>query len=792
MSDSESLLTENKYLFTFQDETQLWISREFIEKYPQLPFHDIIQHSDKYEDGSYYIDMASSPIDRVVSFLNEEIADISSLNLRNSYDIYKTLHEYSITLDNEIQSDLFFHVKDLFIDYLKENNYRINDCYNQHDQLHMSMELFSSKSKEIVIEGLFTPQRKDELLYYSILIKMMNISEVFVFYDYSSDIPLEYVCPSSIKDIFPSLRELKISVSTYYKESEQLLNPNSDEYIMKYIRLFSRYGCGMDIPDNYNYFTESEMNEYNKKSTLNMNTIYYSHDMIDSYKKRRENNTLPKLYKYIVYEAIYNNDGSEAGNSKNTYGNFSRNDVNETNEKTFSIMEISSEWGITQLLRLISYFSISKIEKNYFDFQYDAMIALKVLKEVVFDSLTTLSVEWIEVLADKIDKNLFKKIITTHVFPNVTELIYDDPADTLEFLFPPSLISMIDTIIINEINSSQKNEIILTLDNLAYTHSIHIDGIVKIFCSEDVKKLDRFKNYIYNIDVLYITFKNYKEDEIRNSLERFLQSNILQHLNYLSVSFDHTISIEYLKWISNIFDDTKINTICELFFDLSSVAKDLSFEYLYVYENIIEKLIHKASIVTIQEIDDIPDDSFYELYTKNNFQQLTLIEFYIRDEKWWLHFIQKLCNYMNNNSFPSSSTIRLIDTFYYNLDYIYNPSTSSLQCKYDNDSFIDTIMCTDDETMNKYEIETLFDCIRENKTKYIRSLEIYIFDEEQLSELISFLTNGKIPKLKEFIFSNDISDDSTNIYKQQLNDSSFIKENHIKYELKKVVYIPYG
>ncbi|KAK8810775.1 hypothetical protein WA158_007350, partial [Blastocystis sp. Blastoise] len=165
------------------------------------------------------------------------------------------------------------------------------------------------------------------------------------------------------------------------------------------------------------------------------------------------------------------------------------------------------------------------------------------------------------------------------------------------------------------------------------------------------------------------------------------------------------------------------------------------------------------------EIDDIPDDSFYELYTKNNFQQLTLIEFYIRDEKWWLHFIQKLCNYMNNNNFPSSSTIRLIDTFYYNLDYIYNPSTSSLQCKYDNDSFIDTIMCTDDETMNKYEIETLFDCIRENKTKYIRSLEIYIFDEEQLSELISFITNGKIPKLKEFIFSisNDISDDSTNI-----------------------------
>ncbi|KAK8793347.1 hypothetical protein WA158_004706 [Blastocystis sp. Blastoise] len=206
MSENKSILTEDTY------ETQLCIPKEFIEKYPQLPFYDIIKHSDKYDDGSYYIDIPYSPMKTVIQFLTEENNDISSLNLKDSYDIFRTLVEYPVSIDNEIQSDLLIHVKELFYKYLKENNFTAYGLYDSCHELCMPMMLFSSDTI-ICIKGLFTPKRKDELFYYSLLIKMMNITQVSIEYDYASTIPLEYICPSCIKDIFPSLEELKITGS---------------------------------------------------------------------------------------------------------------------------------------------------------------------------------------------------------------------------------------------------------------------------------------------------------------------------------------------------------------------------------------------------------------------------------------------------------------------------------------------------------------------------------------------------------------------------------------------------
>ncbi|KAK8789921.1 hypothetical protein WA158_006701 [Blastocystis sp. Blastoise] len=160
MSTTQFRLTEDKYLFTFQDETQLWIQKEFIEKYPQFRFYDIIEHSEKYDDGSYYIDIPSFSMDKMIHFLMEDYIDILSLNLKDSYDIYKTFIKYSATIDNEIQCDLLLHIKDLFYNYLKKNNNYIYGNYYKSIKSSMPMELFSSYSTSIYINGLFTPQWK--------------------------------------------------------------------------------------------------------------------------------------------------------------------------------------------------------------------------------------------------------------------------------------------------------------------------------------------------------------------------------------------------------------------------------------------------------------------------------------------------------------------------------------------------------------------------------------------------------------------------------------------------------
>ncbi|KAK8805683.1 hypothetical protein WA158_002339 [Blastocystis sp. Blastoise] len=751
-------------LFSFQDETKLWISKEFIEKYQQLPFYDIIEHSEKYEDGSYYLDILPFHIEKVISFLMDKNMDISSLNLRDSYDIYCTLVEYPAVISNEQQSDLLFHLKQLFIIYLKENNWRVIG-YGKNNGQHMPMDIFILDRASIFIKNLITPQQQEKLLYYSFLIKMMKITKVDIEYLYASNISLEYICPKCIQEIFPSLEELYITVNSNYKKTELLLNPNSDEYIMEYIRLVNGFRFSMNS-EKYEYYTESEMNEYNKISTLDLNNI----------------------------EAIYIDDYSSV-----------------------EICETADEYVLqdTVVIQFDNYYT-----------RYQLKCFRKLLEEGVFDGVTILNISWIKNLIDRIDDNLLNSIITTHVFPNVTELIYDDDGsfplssikkecfpklriikyDTeminvpnFESLFPMDLISMVDTIHIYTNKFKQDEEVAIRLDNLVYTHSIHIDGIVDSSDFKNIRKLDYFMNYKHNISCLDITFKNCKEhindDQVneiymRNSLEQFLKSNVLQHLDKLNLSFDENISLEYLEWISTLLNNNGFYAFHELSFNLCCINKDSSSEYFTIFNNILSKLIPKASIVNIGKISDLPDDSFLEIYTKENFPQLKSIKLCKCDSnEWWSVFILEFIKYINNKDFLSSTTVLLhyISRFYQ--DYIYDPSTSVFRFKYDTNSFMDTIKCTGEQHIRQYEIEALFDCINENKTKNLRSLRTYVKFDEELSKLINNIANGKIPKLEEFIcyyYGDYISDEQASMCYQQLKNSPFIQENHIFYKLERM------
>ncbi|KAK8797597.1 hypothetical protein WA158_005943 [Blastocystis sp. Blastoise] len=872
MSTSDFQLTEEKY------ETKLWISKEFIEKYQQFSFYDIIQHTEKYDDGSYYMDIPSLSMNKVISFFMKKNKDIDSLNLRDSFDIYKTLLKHSVTLDKEIQSDLLFHLKELFYNYLKDNNYDVPGYYCEDKKLHMPMELYNLEKKKICIQGLIIPQQKEELFYYSLLIKMMNITTVEIEYDYSSNIPIEYICPSCIKDIFPSLEIIDIYANTHYKKTELLLNPNSDEYIMEYIRLLYKDESRISKRKKYEYYTESEMNEYTKISSLDLNKIYYSHDIIDSYNDKRQKNELPKLYKDIVKEAIYTSDYSNVEISE-TEDEYIFNDQvsieyhDKTNDKTFIIDQVSTEHGISQLLLLPSYLSISKIILRAvvleIYFNYQAGNILKLFEEGLFDSLTILSIDKIRQITNGFNKNLLNKIMTTHVFPNVTELIYDDKSfqlskinkqcfpklhiinfyitieiDDFDSLLPDNLISVIDTIHIN-INNDEKEEIIRLLENKAYSHSIHIDGTdisiydwiyyfphlnkllkkdlivfhnlsIDLSHSENIKKLDSIENYKQNIDCLDIKFIEDDPYEIdkRNSLERFLKSNVLQHLNDLIISFHDNISIEYLTWISTLFNDNKFNNIHELTINLYSIPKASSSEYLTAYENILEKIIPKSFIVNIEgctmsfinrlipkgcfhnttqlilgiyilneynvlilvydilhpiffmniylEIKDMPDDDFCKLYTTNNFPQLKYI---------------KICISINNNNILYYKSYKdginwwssFMETFCRYINKNNFPSSSIVRltewnfsvgddCFNDdsNDAFDNDYVYDPDYSIFrcKYDSHSCMNTIIGTKAYYkIMDIKMNIYEIETLFECINHNKTQNIKSLKLRIYS---------------------------------------
>ncbi|KAK8798804.1 hypothetical protein WA158_007888 [Blastocystis sp. Blastoise] len=508
MSEVLAEQTQEKYLFTFQDEKQLWISKEFIEKYPQFPFQDIIQHSEKYEDGSFFVDMPSFSMDKVIQFLRDDNMDIDSLDLDDSADIYQALVEYSIDMRDERINDLLFHIEELFYNYLSKNKYySLGKC----DLSTNHTVLFNSQNKVIRIYGLMTPQQKDELLRYSFLFKMMNIAYVEIRYQYAPNIPSEYIYPSCIQDIFPLVKTLSIFVvAENYLKGDILLNPNSDEYIHEYISFCKNNGKSIGYYEKFDYYTESEMDEYNKNNSFDIENTNVDWHIKNSYSDRKYENKLPKLYEAVLDVAVYSDDYTQVKTSPNIYYSIQDNVVIKYGDKTeLSVFSrsstINTEKGLSQLLRIPSSFQFSKLtidtsKISESDIQF-AIIFMKAFEEGYFDSLTSLNLSWIMKFNELIDNDEFIKMILTHKFPNVTELNFDRYDDSESFTLstinkehfpnlhiltyedsevilsqpiPEQYLSAIDILNVENVVYSQREEMAIYLDDLAYNHSIHL------------------------------------------------------------------------------------------------------------------------------------------------------------------------------------------------------------------------------------------------------------------------------------------------------------------------------
>ncbi|KAK8795480.1 hypothetical protein WA158_000137 [Blastocystis sp. Blastoise] len=689
MSATNIISSDENYLFTFQNETQLWISREFMEKYSQLPFLNITQHSEKYEDGSYYIDMLPFQMQKVISFLMEDNMDFSTLNLRDSCDIYEILDEYSVVINDEIQSDLLFHIRELFFNYLKDNNYEVY-YYDACCQLNVPMQLFDSTAKTLVIND-----------------------------EYASNIPLEYIYPSCIKDIFPSLEKLKITVITNYMKTDFLLNPNTTNYMKNYIQFHQFYEYQRNEEERYDYYTISDMKQYNEISSLDINMKIFSSNLVNSYNEKREKNQLPKLYECIHKEAVYINDYSEVEGSEKIY-DYSLEDTVElyycskTDDKIIHEITIKTEWGISQLLRFPSYFYFSEISLEFYsiDSRYNAMYVIRAFEEGSFDSITALNFEWMCFPLSSIKRDYFPKLHTICYYDNINMNNFDSK-------FPKELMSMIDTIDLSSVRSEIEMNVILRLYDLIHNYSIHIiasydviyyfphnEELIKkgLLSLESQRYCYKFEYEKYSTDQLIL---GYNEYIVNKEADTFI----------IKFKIDNDISIKELKWIDSLFRNDTFNHINELIIKLPINSVNSEHEYFSLFESILRKILLKASKVELYgnrnenmierlvrkgcfhntidlniSIEGILDSTFFDLYTQDNFSNLKQIKLDKSENEILIHFLDFICLVNNNDNFLSSTIIYFKDSQKYDNKYFYyNPSDSILPYKYNTNLSSETI-----------------------------------------------------------------------------------------------------
>ncbi|KAK8814329.1 hypothetical protein WA158_008191 [Blastocystis sp. Blastoise] len=524
METTEFQLNEEKYLFSFQDETQLWIPVKVIENYRELPFYDIIKHSDKYDDGSYYIDMLPLHMKDVIQFLMEDNIDISSMSFKDSADICETLDEYSVDIKDDKLQELSNHVEQIVISFLKENHYKVYFDDNDDSELTMPMEIFSYNSKVLKIDGLTTSEKREKLLCYSHIFKQINITTVFIEYQYSSTIPLEYICPSNIKEIFPALEKLKITVNVSFEETDIRLNPFTDEY-MEQFHFFVDW-CRDKEWDRiaYEMFTKSEIRRYQLVNNNDIHRNQFSKYLLDRYDDLKSEGSLPRLYENKVEEALYNQDYSKLEKtyerSELTKVSLSLKYEKDSNNVSLDIPCPNIECGFSQLLQLPIYSSISYVSLPSVTSKSSAEPIIKAFQKGYFDSLTELNLSTLEEYVPFFCDYRLSDIITSHIFPDITELhisnkdkqssllclvnktcfpklhiiTYDssfnsDVQETYSCLLPHHLLSFIDTINVPYDSSYIKYAAPL-LDDLASNYNIHINNLKDgIFYFPNVEKL---------------------------------------------------------------------------------------------------------------------------------------------------------------------------------------------------------------------------------------------------------------------------------------------------------------
>ncbi|KAK8803818.1 hypothetical protein WA158_001512 [Blastocystis sp. Blastoise] len=396
--------------FVFQDEKRISIPLSFFENLPNslllLAYKSPANYLEDVE--AYYIDSPSLFIDKVVEIFNN-LVPLDSFSFRELIDVDKTIKyflgddftEYHLKIDD-------FLVESLKT-FIEENN-----CELDSKILHSEDNCFI-----MTIQEIFTEERNKLFLQYSCLFEYFNVYEVCLKYNFSSDIPYEYIYPSNLHELFPKIKNYIIQV-TYYPEIKFLQVKSTDTH---YITLYKEY--------KRQYYKEYYPYAYRvyslKHPEIEQNILKYNSISVDPIINNKHNRTLN--IKDIHEEFIDIDIDEEIKNEKeekrpdlyiDPLCDYSRNYTEEMIGKNKHDFCINDQKAITE-------FNFSYIhdgtDKPQFMLQLEIPPLLLLLKDSLYASLKIFDFSQFihqDMYPEYIQ--LFKHIITTHVFPNVTTL----------------------------------------------------------------------------------------------------------------------------------------------------------------------------------------------------------------------------------------------------------------------------------------------------------------------------------------------------------------------------------
>ncbi|KAK8809772.1 hypothetical protein WA158_000715 [Blastocystis sp. Blastoise] len=501
----------------------------------------------------------------------------------------------------------------------------------------------TSQDNYLIIDKFFTKERNDKFIQYSKLFELFNIKTVQLNVDFSEDIPYEYIYPSNLHEIFPKLENylikflLKKKIKRYsIDKTDSHYESLCNSYLWYLVSNFNHkeYFEDKDFSStNYYYYNELDFCEI---------SLYPLPNESESDKKERGRkiyNNMKKYYYGGEYENLNEEDKpilcvQDLNYIIDDYSGFYFTteflfvDSNNVRDIFHPILKPSS--GYMYFYPIMSYILnlpiCKQLKQIIINYNPKPKLTITIhpllskLEEGVFDNIEIFNIfSFIQPGSYPEYIQLFKDIITTHVFPNVTTLITGDlpynPTDTnledvyslitrehfpklhiydishcinelseyskyiRDFFFPSSLFNIIDTILINngdfpEYSIPLSEEVINTLMNSDNVNNIKIHDTVSInsyvsswqqLLLHDLLIADTFQiNYIYYDHEFDFTMmcNFYKSLNFQNleTLEIRITQNDKREINSLLYDYFSLFSTRNYDNISELTISEKLET----------------------------------------------------------------------------------------------------------------------------------------------------------------------------------------------------------------------------------------
>ncbi|KAK8805894.1 hypothetical protein WA158_002550 [Blastocystis sp. Blastoise] len=631
------------------------------------------------DEGAYYIDSPFLSIDKLVDVMCNSVP-LDSFSFQELIDLSETLIHFLGYESIDYQMKITDFLVQLFLIFIKENNCEVDS----------ELKCYSRKFIHVTLKDVFTEERNKLFLQHSYLFDYFNVIDVTLQYSFDDRIPYEYIYPSNLHELFPKIKRYVID-TCYYPLKKYIQIKSTDIHYTLLYKEYKRQYYEKYYPEAY-YIYENEhpeieankieegqvyiypMNNHGDNESIEKDKEEIHHEIIDididEEIRNEKEEEKPDLYIESLsdYSREYNEEmiKKEKKDSPiddeiiHSFCYFIFVDDNEIIDRQHPILyetDVESNDILLYILNLPICKQLKKIEitdnESQFLLQLKIPPLLLLLKDSLYSSLEIFNIsQFINTRMYPEYIQLFKEIIKTHVFPNVTTLYIDS-----------------DVIQDYDINVIQDIVSLITRDRFPKLHIYSLLPFNEHFYDENDSILSKMHILVPTslldlIDTIQLLTNDYLEEFPNN---KNIYNNLIVSKKQHNINIKANINIHtFISTWKQLYDNGLL-TIGNIIYDFSEIdynPSDYSLIDLSVYP--FKSLTIRINSFSYEELESVE-----KIYMNMNYQDLQklTIDFWDRyqeEEYDVVEFINKYFSFLCKGNYNTVTSLAII--FHMNIE----------------------------------------------------------------------------------------------------------------------------